>query len=189
MMEPVAGRGDPVRRLRGGACPLRRGPSRAGHRARREPSWRRRRRRSSPSAEVIAARCRQPGRARVEVRETGQLDPADLVELAADGGAVVVDAVVGVPVGEVVVLPLEVVAAGTRGTSAPVPRSAARATGGPARGARGGAARDHRRAACWSAWGAAARARGADAPAVAVAIPALTAAIRAEIERLVAAAS
>jgi hydrogenase maturation protease len=45
-------------------------------------------------------------RDRLEVRETGQLDPADLVELAATGAAVVVDAVVGVPPGKVVVVPL-----------------------------------------------------------------------------------
>jgi hydrogenase maturation protease len=45
--------------------------------------------------------------ARVEVRETGQLDPADLVELAPDGAAIVIDAVVGLPPGEIVVIPLE----------------------------------------------------------------------------------
>lgn len=43
----------------------------------------------------------------VELRETGQLDPADLVELPGGGAAVVVDAVVGVPAGEIVVLQLE----------------------------------------------------------------------------------
>jgi hydrogenase maturation protease len=48
--------------------------------------------------------------ARIEVRETGQLDPADLVELAPDGAAIVVDAVVGVPAGEVVVVALEDIA-------------------------------------------------------------------------------
>jgi hydrogenase maturation protease len=43
----------------------------------------------------------------VELRETGQLDPADLVELPAGGAAIVVDAVVGIPPGSIVVLPLE----------------------------------------------------------------------------------
>lgn len=47
------------------------------------------------------------GRALVELRETGQLDPADLVEIPAGGAAVVVDAVVGVPPGSVIVVPLE----------------------------------------------------------------------------------
>ena len=46
-------------------------------------------------------------RSLVELRETGQLDPADLVELPGGGAAVVVDAVVGVRAGEIVVLPLE----------------------------------------------------------------------------------
>jgi hydrogenase maturation protease len=61
----------------------------------------------------------------LDVRETGQLDPADLVELAATGRAILVDAVVGVPPGEIVVLPLSELAAwaigGTAGAA--VPRS------------------------------------------------------------------
>jgi hydrogenase maturation protease len=45
-------------------------------------------------------------RQRIDVRETGQLDPADLVEVPDGGAALVVDAVVGVPAGEVVRIPL-----------------------------------------------------------------------------------
>jgi hydrogenase maturation protease len=61
----------------------------------------------------------------LDVRETGQLDPADLVELAASGWAIVVDAVVGVPPGEIVTLPLaELSQRATAGTGgSPVPRS------------------------------------------------------------------
>lgn len=125
----------------------------------------------------------------VEVRETGQLDPADLVELAARGGAVVADAVVGVPVGEIVVLPLEVVAAGVPGGAAPVPRSshvlpvdqlvalAAALRGNPPRGVLVGVGCER---------------FGLGEPlsaAVAAVVPEFAATIRAEIERLAAEAS
>ncbi|HYM85069.1 MAG TPA: hydrogenase maturation protease [Candidatus Dormibacteraeota bacterium] len=59
--------------------------------------------------------------ARLDVRETGQLDPADLVEIPDGGFALVVDAVAGVPAGEVVRLPLGEVAPAAEG--GPVPRS------------------------------------------------------------------
>lgn len=58
-------------------------------------------------------------RARVAVRETGQLDPADLVELPEGGAAIVVDAVVGVTPGVIVVLPLDALPA----AGGPTPRS------------------------------------------------------------------
>jgi hydrogenase maturation protease len=125
----------------------------------------------------------------VEVRETGQLDPADLVELAASGGAVVVDAVVGVPVGEIVVLPLEVGAAGAPDGSVPVPRSshvlpvdqlvalAAALRGAPPRGVLVGVGCER------FEFGESLT------PAVAAVVPEFAATIRAEIERLVAEAS
>jgi hydrogenase maturation protease len=129
--------------------------------------------------------------ARVDVRETGQLDPADLVELAVDGGAVVVDAVVGVAVGEVVVLPLEVVAAAAPAPAAPppgtpVPRSshvlpvdqlvalAAALRGAPPRGVLVGVGCER------FGFG-----EGLS-PVVEAAVPAFAAAIRVEVERLLA---
>lgn len=128
-------------------------------------------------------------RARVEVRETGQLDPADLIELSSAAAAIVVDAVVGVPVGEVVVLPLELVAASSPATAAPVPRSshvlpvdqlvalAAVLRGGPPEGVLVGVGGER------FGFG-----EGLS-PAVEAAMPRFAAAIRAEIERLVAEAS
>jgi hydrogenase maturation protease len=125
-------------------------------------------------------------RARLDVRETGQLDPADLVELAEGGAAVVVDAVIGVPVGEVVVLPLELVAQGGDGGSRPVPRSshvlpvdqlvalAAALRGSPPRGVLVGMGCER--------FGLG----DSLSPAVAAAVPAMAAVICAEIERLLA---
>ncbi len=60
-------------------------------------------------------------RERVDVRETGQLDPADLVEMPPGGAALVVDAVVGVPIGQLVRLPLAEI--GPPSKDVPVPRS------------------------------------------------------------------
>ena len=126
---------------------------------------------------------------RVEVRETGQLDPADLVELPVGGAAVVVDAVAGVPVGEVVVLPLEAVAAGVSDAGSPVPRSshvlpvdqlvalAAALRGSPPRGVLVGVGGER------FGFG-----EGLS-PGVEAAVPAFVAAIRVEVERLVAAIS
>ena len=125
---------------------------------------------------------------RVEVRETGQLDPADLVELADDGGAVVVDAVVGVPAGEVVVLPLGIVATARPTAGAPVPRSshvlpvdqlvglAAALRGAPPRGVLVGMGGEQ------FGFG-----EGLS-PAVEAAVPVFAATIRAEIERQLAGA-
>lgn len=134
-------------------------------------------------------------RDRLEVRETGQLDPADLVELATTGAAVVVDAVIGVPPGEVVVLPLGRLATAASddggGWSAsddpmPTPRSthvlpvdqlvalAAALRGSVPRGVLVGLG-----GACFDL--------GAGfSPPVEAALPAFGAAIRAEIERLAA---
>jgi hydrogenase maturation protease len=126
---------------------------------------------------------------RVEIRETGQLDPADLVELAAAGGAIVVDAIVGVPAGEVVVLPLEMLAAGTpgsgrQGCSGAIPRSshvlpvdqlvalAAALRGAPPRGVLVGVGCER------FGYGESL------SPAVAAAVPLLAAVIRSEIARL-----
>ncbi len=63
----------------------------------------------------------EPVRARVDVRETGQLDPADLVEIPDGGAALVVDAVVGVPAGQLVSLPLAELGPAAEGR--PLPRS------------------------------------------------------------------
>jgi hydrogenase maturation protease len=126
---------------------------------------------------------------RVEIRETGQLDPADLVELPARGSAVVVDAVVGVPIGKVVVLSLEDVARGGDPGSAPRPRSshvlpvdqlvalAAALRGSPPHGVLVGVGCER--------FGLG---EGLS-PAVEAAVPALAATIRAEVERLIAEAS
>jgi hydrogenase maturation protease len=118
--------------------------------------------------------------ARVEVRETGQLDPADLVELAPDGAAVVVDAVIGAMAGEIVVIPLEDVAAAgavqARSTHVlPVDQLvglAAALRGSTPPGVLVGIGGEHFQ------FGAGL------SPAVAAAVPSFAAAVRAEIERI-----
>jgi hydrogenase maturation protease len=67
------------------------------------------------------ARLAEPVRERIDVRETGQLDPADLVEIPDGGAAVVVDAVAGVPPGQLVRLSLGEIEPAAEGV--PVPRS------------------------------------------------------------------
>ena len=140
-----------------------------------------------PATRDAVAALPQAVRGRVEVRETGQLDPADLVELTAEGAAVVVDAVVGVDAGEVVVLSLERLAAlASEAGACPSPRSshvlpveqlvalAVALRGSPPRGVLVGV-------------GGARFGIGEPlSPAVEAAVPDLAAAIRAEIERLAA---
>lgn len=126
-------------------------------------------------------------RGRVEVRETGQLDPADLVELTGEGVAIVVDAVVGVAAGEVVILSLERLAALASETEVrPSPRSshilpveqlvalAVALRGSPPRGVLVGVGGER--------FGIGEPL----SPAVQAAVPVLAAAVRAEIERLAA---
>ncbi len=127
--------------------------------------------------------------ARVEVREAGQLDPADLVELVEGRGAVVVDAVVGVPVGEVVVLSLEAVAAAAPDARRPVARSS-HVLPVDQLVALAGALRGSAPHGVLVGVGGASFGLGEPiSPAVSDAVPAFAAAIRAEIERLVAEAS
>ena len=59
-----------------------------------------------PAARRALASLDGVARDRIELRETGQLDPADLVELPPGGSALIIDAVVGVPPGEIVTIPL-----------------------------------------------------------------------------------
>ncbi len=121
-------------------------------------------------------------RRRIDVRETGQLDPADLVELPPDGAAIVVDAVIGIPPGEVLVVPLGEVASPT---GRAVPRSshvlpvdqlvalAGVLRGSPPPGVLVGVGAER------FGWGEPLSA------AVAAAVPALALAISSEVERLV----
>ena len=125
-----------------------------------------------------------PVRERIDVRETGQLDPADLVEIPDGGAAVVVDAVAGVPPGQLVSLPLGEI--GPAADGAPVPRSshvlpvdqlvalAGVLRGGDPPGLLLGVGAEH------FGFG------DPLSPAVARAIPALATAVRKELERLVA---
>lgn len=125
-----------------------------------------------------------PVRARIDVRETGQLDPADLVEIPDGGAAVIVDAVVGVPPGQLVSLPLAEIEPVAEGM--PVPRSshvlpvdqlvalAGALRGGDPPGVLVGVGAEH------FEFG------DPLSPAVACAIPALACAVRRELERLVA---
>ena len=123
-------------------------------------------------------------RSRIDVRETGQLDPADLVEIPDGGAAVIVDAVVGIPPGQLISLPLRAIEPVAEGT--PVPRSShvlpvdqLVALAGVLRGGDppgllvGLGAEDFEFGHPLS-------------PAVAAAIPALARAVRKELERLVA---
>lgn len=122
-------------------------------------------------------------RDRIDVRETGQLDPADLVELPESGAAVVVDAVAGIPAGEILRLPLAEIRPAADGE--PVPRSSHMlpldqlvALAGVLRGADPPGL----------LVGVGAERFGFGeplSPAVAAAIPALARAVRAELERLV----
>ena len=76
------------------------------------------------------------------IRHVGQLGPDDLVAALTEGRCLVLDAVRGVPPGEVVELPLARVADGKRSAAGVLPRAATRGNRSPGRGP-GRAAR------CW----------------------------------------
>ncbi len=122
--------------------------------------------------------------ARVDVRATGQLDPADLVELPERGAAVVVDAIVGVPVGCLVRLSLGEI--GPSDDGGPVPRSS-HVLPVDQLIALAGVLRGGEPPGCLLGVGAERFGFGEPlSPAVADAVPALSAAVRHEVERLVA---
>jgi hydrogenase maturation protease len=125
-------------------------------------------------------------RERIDVRETGQLDPADLVEVPECGAALVVDAVVGAPPGAVVRIPLAEIR--TIGERQLVPRSS-HVLPLDQLVALAGALRGADPPGVLVGVGAERFEFGETiSPRVAESIPALAAAVREELERLIAAA-